>query len=97
MNIAGVEWDTGNRPKCAKHGVSKAEIEFLLRHGSRFAPDPKHSHNEDCFIAVGRNEDGRPMFVGVTFRNVGGRIVVCPITARYMHAKEAQRYEAQGS
>jgi len=25
MKVAGVEWDTGNWPKCGKHGVSKED------------------------------------------------------------------------
>ena len=30
MVISEFEWDAGNWPKCGKHGVSKAEIEFVL-------------------------------------------------------------------
>ena len=28
--VAGFEWDQGNWPKCGKHGVSRAEIEYVL-------------------------------------------------------------------
>lgn len=96
MEFAGVQWDQGNWPKCAKHGVTKAEIEHVLRHG-RVAPDLRHSLLEDRFIAVGTNEAGRPLFVGFTYRRMGGQVWLRPITARYMHAKEAQRYGSQSA
>ena len=32
MQVAGFDWDDGNREKCRKHGVSLAEIEALF-HG----------------------------------------------------------------
>lgn len=31
MKVAGFDWDLGNRAKCAKHGVTVAEIEGLFR------------------------------------------------------------------
>ncbi len=72
MKIAGFDWDTGNWPKCAKHGVSKDEIEYALFHDPLIAPDPAHSGPEDRYIVIGRNRQGRPMFIGVTFRMVDG-------------------------
>ena len=30
MEIAGIEWDKGNWPKCGKHGVSRLDIEAVL-------------------------------------------------------------------
>lgn len=95
MKVAGIQWDAGNWPKCGKHGVSRDEIEFVLRNGPGVAPDWKHSTAEDRFIAVGRNSDGRPLFVGFTLRDVDGVKMIRPVTARYMRAKEAQRYGAQ--
>lgn len=97
MNFAGFDWDAGNWPKCGKHGVSKAEIEHALTHGARVAPDLKHSDLEDRFVAVGQNQKGRPIFIGITFRIVEGKQLVRPLTARYMHAKEAQRYATQSA
>ncbi len=91
MEIAGFEWDSGNWPKCGKHGVSREEIERLfLEGGAVVAPDLKHSTpTESRHIAAGR-VDGRAMFVAFAIR--GERIR--PISARYMHAKEASNYEA---
>ncbi|WP_313077587.1 BrnT family toxin [Melaminivora sp.] len=91
MEIAGFDWDGGNWPKCAKHGVSREEIERMFLEGhARIAPDMKHTTPaESRHIAAGR-VDGRALFVAFAFR--GRRIR--PISARYMHAKEASNYEA---
>lgn len=91
------DWDEANRAKCRRHGVSAAEIEELLRGTPRIAPDRKHSAAEQRFIAIGRNAAGRPMFVAFTLRTVDGRLHLRPISARYMHAKEIARYEAESS
>lgn len=85
------DWDSGNWPKCAKHGVSREHIERLFLEGqARVAPDVKHTTpTESRHIAAGR-VDGRALFVAFALR--GDRIR--PISARYMHPKEAKRYEA---
>ena len=81
-------WDSGNSAKCAKHGLTTAEIEYALSHGARYAADPAHSLTEQRFIAVSRTEAGRPVFIAFCWRD--GRLR--PISARYMHRKEAQRH-----
>jgi uncharacterized DUF497 family protein len=87
------DWDDDNRAKCLKHGVSHAEIEQAICYGARVAPYPKHSLAEQRFIAVGRTDQGRHVFVA--FRRRGDR--VRPISARFIHAREVARYEdAQG-
>lgn len=93
---SGFDWDRGNVAKCQKHGVSIEEIEALLRSDPRVAPDRKHSEREDRLIAIGRNANGRPMFVAFTLRNVRGRTLVRPVSARYMHVKEIEAYETSG-
>ena len=85
--IEAFDWDEGNRTKCAKHGVPPAEIEALLRGNPGVAPDLRHSHGEDRFIAVGRNTAGRPMFVAFTIRTREGHCLIRPISAR-SHARE---------
>ena len=95
MKIDGFDWDAGNRSKCQKHGVSIGEIEALLHSSPRFAPDVRHSMGEDRLVAVGRNRSGRALFVGFTVRFKGGLFLLRPVTARFMHAKEARRYEDQ--
>jgi uncharacterized DUF497 family protein len=37
--ISGFDWDSGNRDKCQKHGVSIAEIEALFKE-NRLAVNP---------------------------------------------------------
>lgn len=78
MKIAGFDWDTGNWPKCANHGVSKDEIEHALLHDPLIAPDPAHSGHEDRYIVIGRNPQGRAMFIGVTFRVMMGSVLSVP-------------------
>ena len=90
----GFDWDEGNREKCRKHGVSLDEIESLFLGGPRFAPDLGHSGGESRYIAIGRTTEGRPLFVAFTIRAKAGRNLVRPISARFMHAREAARYEA---
>jgi uncharacterized DUF497 family protein len=93
LTFSGFDWDDGNREKCQKHGVSIAEVEALLGSNPRIAPALKHSDEEDRYIAVGRNSEGRPIFVAFMYRMQSTRRLVRPISARYMHKKEAQRYE----
>jgi len=97
LRIAGFDCDDGNRVKCEKHGVSIAEIEVVLGHGVRVAPDPRHSIEEDRFIAVGRTSVGRPVFVAFTIRVVNKRRLIRPVSARYMHAKEIAAYEKESA
>jgi len=93
MKFDGLVWDHGNLQKCRKHGVSLEEVEYVLMNDAAFAPDLVHSGSEQRFIGVGRNRAGRPLFVAFTLRWKGGLTLVRPISARYMHAKEASRYE----
>ncbi|MBX9932775.1 MAG: BrnT family toxin [Methylobacterium sp.] len=87
-------WDDGNRAKWEKHGVSIGEIEDLLRGSPLVAPDVKHPQTEQRFLAVGRNAEGRPIFVVFTWRGTSHGRIIRPLSARYMHVGEAARYEA---
>ncbi len=95
--LADFDWDGGNREKCQKHGVSVAEIEFVLTNEPRVAPDPAHSNEEERFIGIGRTADGKAIFVAFTFRLREGERLIRPISARYMHKKEIQAYEKKSS
>ncbi len=95
--MQGFDWDHGKRAKCQKHGVTIAQIEALFRGDLRIAPDPKHSHYEDRMIAVGRTGIGRPLFVAFTIRNQDDRLLVRPVSARYMHAEEVAAYEKESA
>jgi uncharacterized protein len=91
--ISGFDWDDGNMAKCQKHGVSIAEIELALTNPSIVAPDLRHSINEQRFIAIDRNANGRPMFIAFTMRERDGEKFIRPVSARYMHKEEADKYE----
>lgn len=91
--IAGFDWDEGNREKCRKHGVSIAEIEALfLEADPLIGEDVKHSEQEDRFFAVGNAVSFRMIFVIFTFRHRDGLNIIRPVSARYMHRKEIERY-----
>ena len=97
MRFDGFDWDEGNRDKCGKHGVSVEEIEATLRGSPIFAPDEAHSGAERRYIAAGRTPEGRAVFVAFTLRERDGSVLLRPVSARYMHAKEAARYGRQRS
>jgi uncharacterized protein len=44
---------------------------------------------------VGRNPDGRHVFIVFTIREKDGKRFLRPISARYMHQKEIDHYERQ--
>ena len=95
MTVAaeGFDWDDGNREKCQKHGLSIDEIEYVVSHTETLiVHDAKNSTAESRFIAVGRTQQGRFAFVAFTPRTRGGRLLLRPISARYMHRKEVATY-----
>lgn len=92
ITVNGFDWDDGNREKCAKHGLSVSMIEQFFRREIQILGDQKHSQAEGRFIAVGRAANGKPVFVGFTYRRKGKLLLIRPISARYMHEKEVKRY-----
>jgi uncharacterized protein len=92
---AGFDWDAGNRAKCQKHGVTIAEIEALFSEPLLIVPDAMHSRSETRIRALGRTSANRMIFLVFTIRLKGGRPVIRPISARYMHAKEVASYEKE--
>ncbi len=91
IRIDGVDWDAGNWPKCGKHGVARAEIEHVLASIEFRIPDP--FPGEPRFRTAGRTADGRHVFLVFTYRDLGDRLLVRPVSARYMHQKEVEAYE----
>ncbi len=72
------------------YSCSEEEVIKEFFHGRLFvAPDIKHSSTKERFLAVGRNAKGHPIFVVFTLREG----LIRPISARYMHEKEARLYE----
>lgn len=85
-------WDAGNITKCQKHGLSLQDIESIMRSDRlTIAPDWRNSLKEERYIAIGLH-NSRPVFVSFTMRKNADQILLRPISARYMHQKEAKRY-----
>ena len=95
IQVAGFDWDEGNRSKCQKHGVSPATIEDIFRRPIAVLPDPLHSKSEERFKAIGRTGEGRGIFLVFTFRTRRGKRLIRPISARRMHKREMKHYEKE--
>ena len=93
MQISGFDWDNGNWPKCGKHGVSRAEIEHVVRHARFVVDDPNPA--EKRLRTAGQVPTGRFVFVAFTFREKAGAAFIRPISARYMHKKEIASFEKE--
>lgn len=93
MKINGFDWDKGNWPKCAKHGLSQQEIEQILLGRLMVMPDP--FPHERRMRAIGKTLAGRYVFLVFVLRQKQGRSLLRPISARYMHQKEIKSYETQ--
>jgi uncharacterized DUF497 family protein len=96
IDFSGFEWDHGNIRKCQKHGVSIFEIEHVLAHAeSLIIADTKNSKAEQRYLAIGRTLAGRYTCVVFTPRVRMGELLLRPISARYMHLKEVEKYEQE--
>ena len=96
MRFEGFNWDEGNSGKCTKHGLNRKNIEkFFLQKEIYVAPDLKHSDLETRFLAIGKGPDKKYIIVVFTFRDVKGQKFLRPISARFMHKKEVQKYEKE--
>ena len=93
QRISGFDWDEGNWPKCGKHGVSKSEIEVLFHTRPLVLRDRHPEEMESRFNAVGKNGAGNYIFVVFTWREIDGKSLIRPISARRMHKKEIEKYE----
>ena len=93
------DWDDGNRDKCQTHGLTLDEIEAFFRQDRLYiAPALKHTEDEQRLLAAGRSAlNGRPMFVVFTLRGDDNGRLIRPISARYMHEREARRYGEEES
>lgn len=91
MKIKGIEWDKGNWPKCGKHGVEQNEVEYVLHNIEFVMPDPHP--DEDRYFTAGQLPSDRHVFVAFTHRHREDGIYIRPISARFMHRKEVEKYE----
>lgn len=84
------EWDTGNRSKQAKHGVTPAEVEELFLGKILFAGriiEP--AHDEPRWLLLGATASGRPLALIFTRRGDRLRAISC----RPMRRNERKLYE----
>jgi uncharacterized DUF497 family protein len=86
----GFDWDAGNLCKSAtKHRVTPQEAEeVFLNQPLLVAQDPKHSHAEPRWHALGQTNQGRWLLVAFTTRGDKLRIV----SVRPMSRKERAVY-----
>jgi len=84
------EWDKGNIGKNKKHGVEDKEgEEVFLDENKIIYKDVVHSQKEKRFIVIGKNEQGRLLFISFTYRRKRMRI----ISVRDTDRKEKNLYE----
>jgi uncharacterized protein len=93
MKIAGFDWDSGNWPKCGKHGVSREDVEEVMLGAPAVLVDPHP--DETRMRAIGKTAAGRHVFLAFMVREIDGHARIRPISARYMHQKEIDHYERQ--
>ena len=82
-----------NRDKCQRHGVPLAIVEAAFSRPIDILPDPKHAHHETRFLAIGKTEEGRGGFMAFTLRRQDRNVLIRPIGARFMSAKETTCYD----
>ena len=94
LTVQGFDWDQHNSLKIQeKHGILPQQVEFLFAGVFQVVPDEAHSNNEARYAAYGLDPDKRPMIVSFTLRTVDGAMLIRPISARRMHAKERERHD----
>jgi len=88
----GFEWDEGNAGKnWQAHRVTDGESEeIFFNHALVVQADTRHSAKETRYMALGRTDAGRCLFVAFTLR---GRLIRV-ISARDMTRRELQVYNS---
>jgi hypothetical protein len=90
VRLTGFDWDRANwRKSELKHGVAAAEAEEALLGGPLCQVDPRHSDDEQRYVALGETGEGRRLFISFTVRRGRARV----ISARPMSRKEREIYE----
>ena len=80
MKIKGIYWDDGNMSHCQKHGVSIAEIEYVLHRVAFRIPDP--FPNEPRYRTAGETAEGRYVFIVYMEHTKDNEIYLRPISTR---------------
>lgn len=92
------DWDAGNRGKCLAHAYLLARsrarcCSMTCSSCTTRSIRRTNGQDEQRYIAAGPTRSGRYLFVAYTLRTIDERTALRPITARYMHKDEAERYE----
>ena len=89
----GFDWDEGNVDKnWDLHHVSFWESEEIFFSAPLVTmPDLKHSSRESRYVALGKTDSGRLLFISFTIR----RSLIRVISARDMTRRETRRYEQE--
>ena len=87
------DWDSGNRDKCQKHGMTMAAIESIFAGPVVILPYKENPSGERRYRAIGTTAEGRRAFVVFTVREHDNAKRLRPISARFMHRKEVHAYE----
>ena len=88
--VLGFDWDRGNLDKnWRRHRVAWWECEqVFLNEPLLLSPDPAHSARERRFMALGKTDEGRQLFLVLTIRRRRIRV----ISARDMSRRERRAY-----
>ena len=89
------DWDEGNLGHATRKGLTKDDIEYVLKNDPMVRPDRYPIDVEERWNAIGKTQEGRTAFIVFTFREVEEMLCLRPITARYMHRKEIEKYDKQ--
>ncbi len=85
--VAGFDWDEGNRDKCAKHGVTLEQIEQLFRSTLHVFPALKHLKAGNSLPGYRTRRGGSTHLRGVHLAEPAGQRLIRPISARFMNAQ----------
>jgi len=89
-NCLGFDWDDGNEIKnWSSHRVSQVECEAVFLNEPFIKFDREHSLSEKRFMAFGKTDQDRYLFVAFTLRKRMIRV----ISARDMTKSEFREYE----
>lgn len=94
LEYDGIDWNEGNTSKI-KARVATEVIDEFFKLRLLIKEDVRHSMSEARFIAMGYTKERRCLFVAYTIRMKGDEKLIRPISARYMHKKEKEAYEAE--
>jgi len=91
--IRGFEWDKGNVEKSyEKHGITPKEAEkIFLDDNLQVEQDVQHQEVEERFVAIGKIQENKVLFVVFTIRKDKVRV----ISARIADKKERRIYDKE--